>query len=224
MNKNRYHILLLSLFICTVSMVSAQKDIAQESTGFKHTIGLNTTGLLNQFLDDTDKKDYKTPYLITYSIELGKLALRAGLGPEYTSETIVHDGFTDTEENTFLRLDGRIGAGFVVLEDHRWQAMAGIDIAGGYERDRSISDSGFDRITEQLELETIGGGPFLQLAYHVSKRISLSVESSVYWMYEKTTRTELFENFPDFNNVVSENTGSSLHVALPNTLFVRIHF
>jgi hypothetical protein len=150
--------------------------------------------------------------------------VRAGIGPEYSSETIVNEGFTDSEENTLLRMDGRIGAGLVILDDHRWQVIAGVDGVAGYFRDRRIEDSGFDRITDQEEVETYGGGPFIQLAFQLSKRISLSAESAVYWQHQNTTHTRLFENFPDFDNVISENSGSDLEITLPNTIFVRIHF
>jgi hypothetical protein len=152
------------------------------------------------------------------------VVFRAAIGPEYSTETIVRDGFTDSEENTLLRLDGRIGAGLVILDDQRWQAVAGLDGVIGYQRDREIEDSGFDRITTQTEIESLGGGPFVQIAYHLSRRISLGAESSVYWVSRTNTLTELFENFPDFNNVINKNTGSTLDITLPNTIFVRLHF
>ena len=214
----------LIVTICMLSLqVNAQPDSSVAQGGFSHTIGFNTTGLLNQFLDDTNER-FKTPYLITYSLELGRLVMRAGIGPEYSSETIVHDGFTDSEENTVLRIDGRLGAGLVVLNESRWQAVLGLDATGGYFRERNIEDSGFDRITDQEEIETFGGGPFLQLDFHLSKRISLGAESALYWLHKSSTHTQLFENFPDFNTILSKNSGSELEVALPNTLFIRIHF
>lgn len=210
--------------MCALSIPVVAQDTGEVQPGFRHTLGLNTTGLLNQFRDDNADDPLKTPYLITYSVELGKLAMRVGIGPEYSSETIVRDGFTDSEENTLLRMDGRIGAGLVVVNDHRWQAIAGLDAVTGYFRERKIEDSGFDRVTDQEEIETFGGGPFIQLAFQISKRISLSAESAVYWQHQKTTQTQLFENFPDFNNVINENSGSDLEITLPNTIFVRIHF
>lgn len=210
--------------ISTLSIHASAQESSEDQPGFKHMLGLNTTGLLNQFRDESTNDRFRTPYLITYSMELGKLAVRAGIGPEYSTETIVHDGFTDSEENSLLRMDGRIGAGLVVLDDHRWQAIMGLDAVAGYFRERNIEDSGFDRITDQEEVETYGGGPFIQLSFQLSKRVSLSAESAAYWQHRNTTQTQLFENFPDFNNVISENSGSELAVTLPNTIFVRLHF
>ncbi len=210
--------------IFLMCMCAQAQDIPDVQTGFRHTIGLNTVGIFDQFSDATQESPHRTPYLITYSVELGKLALRAGFGPEYSSETTVHDGFTDSEENTFLRLDGRIGAGVVILSDTKWQAIAGADLVGGYIRDRSIEDSGFDRITDQVETKNFGAGPFIQIAFQLSRRVSLGTDSALYWIHEKSTHTELFENFPDFNNVLSENSGSKLELTLPNTIFVRLHF
>lgn len=224
MNVLHFRLLLMTLLSGASLHSIAQQAMEAEDPGFNHTIGLNTVGLLNQFRSEDNEDRFQTPYLITYSLTLGKLVLRAGIGPEVTTETIIHDGFTNSEEHNFLRMDGRLGAGLVILDDGRWEAIAGVDAAGGYLRDQNIDDSGFDRITEQEEIETYGGGPFLQLAYNVSRRVSLSVESAAYWLHRQTTETLLFENFPDFNNIVRESSGSELELALPNTLFVRIHF
>lgn len=210
------------LFVLPLFVIAQEAE--EPTRGIRHAIGLNTAGLLDRVIDDSEEDRFKTPYLIAYSIELGKLAVRAAVGPEYSSETIVHDGFSDSEENTLLRLDGRVGVGLIVLEDHRWQAIAGVDATGGYFRDRQIEDSGFDRITTQVETETFGAGPFIQVDFHVSKRISLGAESAIYWQQQKTTHAQLFENFPDFNNVLSENSGPELEITLPNTIFIRLHF
>jgi hypothetical protein len=210
--------------LCLITASGIGQEVAADKQpGLSHTIGFNTTGLLNQLLDDPEER-FRSPYLVTYSMELGKLLLRAGIGPEYSTETTVHEGFTDSEENTVLRMDSRVGAGLIVLNENRWQAAVGADIVGGYFRERSIEDSGFDRITTQTEIEHYGAGPFFQLDFHLSRRVSLGSECALYWTRQSTTHTQLFENFPDFNTILSENTGSELEVTLPNTVFVRVRF
>ena len=142
----------------------AQVSDAEVPATADHAVGLNTFGFFDQFFGDENDTRDRSPYLLTYTAELGRLALRLGLGPEYSTESVVHDGFTNSEEQTFLRLDARIGAGIVILDDGRWEAIAGVDALYAYNRDRNIDDSGFDRITNQTETRAYGGGPFVQIA------------------------------------------------------------
>lgn len=221
----RSSILSFIALACAWTGLHAQQTVITDDEGIKHSIGLNTIGLLNQIFDgETTGDDFQNPYLLTYSADFGKLILRAGIGPEYRSETIVHQGFSDSQENSLLRLDGRVGAGIVAIDDARWNVLIGLDGAVSYLRDREIDDSGFDRITEQIETLEFGGGPFVQLAYHLSRRVSLAVESTFYWMTGTSEHVELYKNFPDFNTVLSETSSSRLDITLPNTVFIRIHF
>ncbi|MDX1408460.1 MAG: hypothetical protein R3330_10015, partial [Saprospiraceae bacterium] len=195
----------------------------QDSDGLRHAIGLNATGLLDNLFNAEDREG-GLPYLLTYELVAGRLVLRAGIGPEYTSETVVHEGFSDSQKRTDLQLDGRIGAGLRVLDEERWQLIAGVDITGYYGLEEITDDSGFDKITDEMESQRIGGGPFIQLSYQLSPRISLRTESALYINRYKETHTEIFENFPDFNNQLSKTTGTALDVHLPASLFVQFHF
>lgn len=219
------HIIGWSLILSCVSTPAlCQSAHGDEPAGMQHIIGLNTFGLLNQLLDRSDSSEFRTPFLFTYTGDMGRMALRAGIGPRYKSETIVHQGFTDSEETSTLQIDGRLGVGMYFLNDGKWSALAGVDAVISYLRDRSIDDSGFDRITNQVEKTTYGGGPFIEFAFQVSPRVSLGAETALYWMYGKSKHSEVYKNFPDFSTVFSETTISELNITLPNTLFLRIHF
>jgi hypothetical protein len=212
--------------VLTASLIHAQDVVVHINTETEshHAIGLNTVGFFDQFIGDENETRYRSPYLITYTGSLGRVAIRAGIGPEYNSETVVHDGFTNSEENSLLRLDGRLGAGVKLVDDSRWEVLVGVDAMYGYLRDRDIEDSGFDRITNQVETRAFGGGPFIQIAYQISRRISLSTESTAYWTHATTEHVERFQNFPDFNTILSKTTSDGLDLTLPNTIFLRFHF
>jgi hypothetical protein len=224
-NKYRNAILVL-YFGFTSTLINAQDIVVHVGAEHEthHAIGLNTIGFFDQFTGDDNETRYRSPYLITYSGALGRIAIRAGIGPEYTSQTVVHDGFTNSEENSLLRIDSRIGAGITLVDDSRWEVLVGLDATYGYSRERDIEDSGFDRITNQIETQAFGGGPFIQIAYQISKRVSLSTESTLYWTHGTSEHIELFKNFPDFNTVLSKTTSNGLDLTLPNTIFLRIHF
>ncbi len=209
---------------CLALNLFAQQEETEAPKPTQHSIGLNTIGFFNQLFNSDNMPSHSSPYLFTYTYAPDRVAFRAAIGPEYTSETTVHDGFSNSEEHTVLQLDARLGAGLVILDDRRWQAIAGVDGAVAYLRDRAINDSGFDRITTQTETKTFGAGPFLEVAFHLSRRISLSTESTCYWMHGTSENVELYKNFPDFNTVLNKTTISKLEITLPNTLFLRIHF
>jgi hypothetical protein len=214
----------ITSIICLAFLHPASAQEATEAKILHHQIGVSTLGLLNLIRDDAEGSEFQTPILFSYAYRTPALIVRVGIGPKYSSESIERDGFTDREEISSLAIDGRIGAGIRFIADGRWEAYAGVDAAGGYHRDRTIEDTGFDRITEQTELRRAGGGPFLQVDYHLSPVVSLGAESGLYWIQETTKRTVHFENFPDFDSEISETTGNDLDVSLPNTIFLRFHF
>lgn len=214
-------VLAVSLALPLTGQEPAQEDRSEKRT--EHIVGLNATGLLHQVFGDSDGTG-DLPYLITYAWDAGKMHLRGGLGPEFRNETVVHEGFTDSEKQTFLDLEWRTGLGFEVLDEEKWGVLAGIDVVGSYTLDRTTNDSGFDKITDEIETWSLGGGPFIQLGYRLSQRISLSAESALYARHFNTTHSELFENFPDFNNELSETTGQQLDTFLPTSLFLHFHF
>ena len=195
----------------------------REDTPLKHSVGLNATGLLQNVFGTTDSEN-TLPYLFTYEMEAERMGLRAGIGPKYRSETVVHEGFTDSQEESLLDLDVRAGVSFRLFEENNWRIAAGIDVAGSYRIEKTIDDTGFDKITDEIETQSFGGGPFIQIAYRFSNRISIRTESALYIQRFNTTHTELFENFPDFNNQLSKTTGTTLDTFLPTSIFVHLHF
>jgi hypothetical protein len=90
--------------------------------------------------------------------------------------------------------------------------------------DRTVDDTGFDKVTYENEEWNLGGGPFVQLVFRINDRISLSTDGALYFKHFNTTENELFENFPDFNNELSKTTGQKLEVFLPTSLFIHFHF
>ena len=188
-----------------------------------HTIGLNATGFLRQIITN-DSNNLANPYLITYNWDMGTINLRAGLGPEFRTAEVVHDGFSDRQTHTLARVDGRIGVGFDIVEQGRWKVMSGADLVGGYAIDKHIDDTGFDKITNQTEDWNVGVGPFIQITFFITPRISLATEAAGYFRRFESSTTELFENFPDFNDEISSTAGTELDLILPTSLFIQFHF
>jgi hypothetical protein len=217
---------LLVLLIAATGVISAQEvtpDDAASQESFAHFVGLNATGLLQTVLNlEDDEGDFQ--YLVSYDWDLGKMHLRAALGPEYSSNTTTHEGFTDREENTFFRMNSRLGLAFDLLDNQKWSVIAGVDAIGQYISDISTLDTGFDAVSEEEETWGLGAGPFIQLAFRISPRVSISTEAGFYGRYSESTLTETFENFPDFNNELSKTTGWALETSLPSAIFIQFHF
>lgn len=213
--------ILISIPVALHSQVDA--IVVNEEAKYQHDIGLNAIGMLRAVFDSEDS-DAITPYLIIYNWDLGKMNFRAGLGPQYSSSKEVHDGFTDSQETTKMDIDARIGLGFDVVDEGKWIVRTGFDIVGGYALDKEVDNTGFDKVTQSAESWNIGLGPFAQVIFKLSPRISLSTEASLYGKYFNTVVGEEFENFPDFNNQSSKTAGQKLDVFLPTSLFIHFYF
>ena len=188
-----------------------------------HSIGLNATGLILD-LTNSDSSDHMNPFLIQYTWDMGKMNLRAAIGPEFRSSKEVHEGFTDSEEQTLFRLDARVGLGWDVLQENRWKVSIGGDIVGGYLTDKNTLDTGFDAVSKETERWSIGAGPYVQLVFFLAPRISIATETGLYFRSFETTTTERFKNFPEFDNQISKTTGTELDFILPTALFIQFHF
>lgn len=210
----------LFLLLTYLGMASAQEAKEPE---YAHFFGLNATGLLHTVLN-TEEGENELPYLITYDWDLGKMHLRAAFGPEFESTSTTHEGFTDREETTYVCLDGRIGMGFDLLDNDRWFVIGGVDAIGRYISAIETLDTGFDAVSEEDETWSAGAGPFVQLAFRISPRVSISTEAGFYARYFENTITETFENFPDFNTELSKTTGWTLDSFLPSAIFIQFHF
>lgn len=219
----RNYLTVIIVFATITLAVSQDDDAAAQNGMYKHTLGLNATGLIeNLFNSEPDSRS--NPYLILYNYDMGKTNLRVSLGPEYLSSTETHEGFTDSQERTVIGIDARLGVGFDIVDEKRWKVMAGADIVGKYFLDETTNDTGFDKITDEDEEWNVGGGPFVQVLFFISPRISIATETGLYFRHFETTTTELFENFPDFNNQLSKTTGSELDFILPTSIFLQFHF
>lgn len=216
-------IVLISLFIALCISAFAQNRQSDTTKTFRHDIGLNAIGMLRA-LFNSDELDAVTPYLFSYNLDMGKTNFRAGLGPSYSSSTETHEGFSDSEKTTSVDLDLRLGLGFDVVDHKRWTVRTGFDVIGGYRLDKTVDDTGFDKVTTENKAWNIGAGPFAQLIFRINDRISLSTDSALYFNHFNIEENELFENFPDFNNQLSQTTGQKLEVYLPTSLFIHFHF
>ena len=100
----------------------------------------------------------------------------------------------------------------------------GFDIAGGYTLDKVVDDTGFDKVTMQTREWSLGGGPFAQIVFKINNRISISTDAALYFTHFDNQEKEIFENFPEFDNELSNTTGQRLDVFLPTSLFIHFHF
>jgi hypothetical protein len=214
---------LISVLVILSAMCFAQETIADSSRQFRHDIGLNAIGMFRA-LFNSDEVDAITPYLISYNLDMGKTNFRVGIGPAFSSSTETHEGFSDSQKNTTVNLDVRVGLGFDIVDHQKWTVRTGFDVIGGYHIDKTVDDTGFDKVTHEDEEWNLGAGPFVQLVFRINDRISLSTDAALYFKHFNRTENELFENFPDFNNELSKTTGQKLEVFLPTSLFIHFHF
>lgn len=208
------------------SMLFSVPAFSQEQAGDeqqnRHRLGLSAIGILERLTDAGEAANPR--FLITYRYSPGKVFVRAGVSPSYYSDEITHEGFTDKTDSLHLRIDARIGLGIPVFTNSNWQVDAGIDAVGQYSVEERISDSGFDKVSDQVKEKSIGGGPFVCFTFQINERISLGTDAALYFMYTEGTRNMLFENFPDFNDELDNSRSFELQAAMPSTIYLQFHF
>ena len=215
----------LIFVLCTAQVSFGQSVDESETTrhNFKHDIGLNSIGLLSALFDGDDA-EFVTPYLVSYNLDMGKTNIRAAIGPKFSTSTVVREGFTDTQQQIATDIDYRLGLGWDIIDEPKWLVRSGVDMVGSYTLDKLVDDTGFDKITNQDREWTLGGGPFVQIVFRISDRISLSTDAALYFTHFNSQSKEIFENFPEFDNVISNTTGQELGAFLPTSLFIHFHF
>ncbi|MDX1478341.1 MAG: hypothetical protein R3301_11590 [Saprospiraceae bacterium] len=210
------HFFVVSLFLIIMPALTAQTH--QD----RHTeIGINVTGIITAiFASGTDLLE-EDPYLLSLKTGLGKYKWRFGLGLQgrHVSE---FDFFINGERATsFLHVDLRLGVERRIPVGEKWEAVAGFDLLGFYYRDRSLATSFPSRIEVNEELSGFGLGPIYGLAYHISDRVRISTESTMYFTwFTETERTTTNGQ----QSVSGDLNGSIWRHTLPRSLVLSINF
>lgn len=221
---------MLKRILLNISLLVSLSAMAQSGTDsiqFKNVLGLDITGLLNQFFNANSGGGFYnySPYLISYRRIFGESALRSGLGG-YVSNS---DGVTnDTTRTRQKHMDLSIHLGYekTIFRYRRWGFYAGCDAYYNYSYDLYRDKRGdyYHRVQQTLRNE-FGVAPVCGLTYQINQRLALATEAGyqVGWFMSK--RDEIYSSLGfGSQNMITESSGVLTQFYAPYLLSVRIGF
>jgi hypothetical protein len=192
-----------------------------KKTVLAHEVGINTNFVQNNLLGNPTSNN---PYSISYKCISNNIGLRIGAGGTFSQEKIQEDGFADNQRKVDYSTDIRIGAEWRKSIADKWLVTAGLDMIGTQTVEKSIVDSGFDKVEDITQQLGIGCGPVFSLQFYINDHLSLATEGAAYFRGLKTTTARLFENFPEFDDQINSANSQDLIRQLPSSIYIVYRF
>lgn len=207
----------------SLSADSADIDSLGQKIVIKHELSMDVTSLIRQFLRG-DSIGFDSPYFLTYKLLMGNQGIRLGLGGRYNRSLKYNEQFADNQVDVDREINMRLGYELRSQLGEKWLGYFGLDAVGLLSQTKTIRDSGIDVITNKLNIWGIGGGPTIGIQFYLTDRLSFSTEGSFYFVYLEEKSFELFQNFPQFNDVIEVNDKQELKITLPSTIYINYTF
>ena len=239
------HKLIVSAF-CTVAFIvqcQAQTDSVIVKKKYNHYVGVQANELMRQLFNFSENNtEIDNPYFLVYSISKSNgWGAHAGFGYEY--DRTVDKLVPINRETKVEKFDYRVGVEKKFMLGRRFEGGVSLDFAGSHELDKTTNvtvvnlgsqvDSSVSTVTDKVTI--FGGGPQFSLSYHITEKILLGTEATMYFLKgKKKENVRVFNTVIDlFNNtVISSNTSNfnsetdtdSFERAIPVTLFLIVKF
>lgn len=201
------------LFALLLSCVAAGL-FAQDSTASKvchNEFGVDMNGFVRQFLNlgSTPYEGYTPTYYLVYRRFFKGWNARTGLGFKF-SDAEVPSNNNPTDTRLYRRINKemafRTGYEAYAQLDKRWQAYYGLDIIFDFEYSFSEynstgSPTGYMHVSTD-KINTYSCAPLLGFRFRISKRVSLSTETSVEISREKGRNEEQYVSLPGYVGIL----------------------
>jgi hypothetical protein len=212
-------ILLLVIIVAMFGKLQAQEENFLSNSTSKTELGINVTELINAVFANNTNSLNKGLFLASYKYIKNNAGLRLGLGIRYASQTT--DDFITKRSSDELNTSIRIGYEWQKAIANRWLYYGGFDIIGTYGFENSSSDNGTGLNTIKAKNSGFGLGPILGFQFFINKRLSLGVETSLY--YRSVSTKSSFELVGNPIPTPQTNTSqSSFDLASPQSLFLIV--
>ena len=210
---------LISACILLLHLPLGAQDTSAYFTRPRTEIGLNITGVLANFLNAEGSNLPVDPYLFSLKI-VRRNTIRFGLNSKVNKFSDFADGFNQrvVKEWTF---QFRAGIERRIAIQKRLIVHWGGDVLADVSDSRIESSGGFGRAT--LRSTTAGGGlgPVLGLQFAISRRMTLSSESAMYFVARQVHERQDFDFGPP---VVRKRTEYVFNPYVPSALYLNIAF
>lgn len=221
---------LVVFFAFNAILLAAQDKSNDRFFNHKNELGINFTNVLGNVLS-LNPNNANSPYGITYRRHGKKVSFRSSIQFDLVSdEDFLFNSsiFQETKLREKL-LDTRIGLEWHLPLTKNFLFSYGVDALFGI-RDKysnilsaefnnnGVVNESFAEISETQY--SYGGGPMIRMLYKLSDRVSLSTESSLYFIHANVENTFSINNVKDGN----EKSIYNFKLSLPQSLFINIAF
>lgn len=213
-----------SLFLTHNSSAEEDSLITRFDRGYKHSIGIYSTGIVRIFLGPT--KNF-SPYRLVYRYNMGLNSIRVG----FKSNFDLYSKKTDDSLNTTG--DGgysfRIGAGYEwykPFSNKRFSFYYGGELNVYKMKTRNYKQTPL-LYTNQIENKiNLGIAPFAGIEVSLIKHISISAELMLNggYRFHTTKKEEKILSTNSTEETVIRNNGTFVHLSLPRAISLRINF
>lgn len=236
-------------FLATVvSAVMVLNCIAQNDTvkqkAFNHYVGIQANELLRQLFDfNNNNTVINNPYLAVYSVTWKKINAGLTFGIGYSYKKTLDKDAPVGRESKLNDLSYRIGIEKKFTLGRRFEGGVSLDMIAGYKTDKTISLS-VTNLGSQIDssestvsgkITTSGYGPHVFLGFHITEKIMLGTEATMYYSAKKekqnilvvNTITNIFNNNSQEVNTSNFNAGTETDefvFTVPVALFLIVKF
>ena len=222
-----------TLSLCVLFFVGgirAQSDVIQDDT-YKNLVGIDVSSFITNLVSmhPSDYYYYLEPgdYILGYKRYFGNNVFRIGVGGDYTMRYEKYGPNSSTNYTTHgYGFDGRIGYSYRQILSKRWWLYYGFDVAAGFGSDVSediIPDDNDNSANTYSDSYTYGAGPDVAISFIINKRLSLSTEGYIYYLYsEDKTRYDYYNDPAASNTRISRNASVAYYYPLFINFEVRL--
>lgn len=234
MRHFKLHSFIALLYLCMASLSYGQKYDREDalSSYFTHRneLGVNITNVLGNVLS-LNPNNINSPYGIIFRRHLGSTSLRLGLdvGIASTEDFTFGNNVQTRKKINEKTINSRIGYEWHLPINKKFMFSYGLDIiANRFSDDSDLTESSFNSggtVSKSFKSEErtfgYGGGPVLRFDFRFNERLSLSTESTLYYI-RSTSTDKLFDRGQLLLN--DKSNTNNLSLVLPQSLFVNLAF
>jgi hypothetical protein len=216
--------LLLFLF-CAVFCFSqgAVKDSAKAD--YKNIIAIDINSLLSQFFNFNQNNNYYyySPYILSYRRVIKNSAIKFAVGGgASTSNDKRNDSLDFSSDRS--QLDLALGFEHYSYLNKRWTAFFGVDLTNSYTANNSKYSWSSTNYSNDINKSTsYGVAPVLGIVFKITKRMSLSTQTSYNFSYVNTTSSRKQVLNPEYDNT-SISKGFRTNFIAPTSVTFRLKF
>jgi hypothetical protein len=222
---------LLTILTTVIIMTAFAQDTTKKVKVYHNEFGIDATSFIKQFFDFNTSafgNEYTPTYYLTYRRHFKYGNIRFAIGGSFSNYNQPDEYTGDTNKYYYhsYSVNARIGWEFINELSKYWQVFYGIDFCPSYsyiKNDGQYFNAGYANGYEDKS-QIYGVAPLLGFRFRLSKRLSISTETSFTLNWEKDSSknyyTPVSSQYPSIPTVINPKTKKTYSsYAQPISLF-----